>query len=334
MAAIIVILAATGVLSSGSAAAPVYHIDESLVSPQAYEAIPGLWEYLIEETRIEWTEVDEAPSEPNNDVDHALTVTDGTIINGHAAVGVDENDYYRVTWTGDPQSLFVRLTWVGPAWLNVYIYDADLDPITYLNENTPSPKTLSMWQYNQGVFYVRVRAPGGESDYQLKFGIAGQISEPQNDVLDTTDLLIGAYKSPLKSVVCTSADPVDYFMVSIPSGCKSATITLDWFGSQDANLDFEVYGPNGVKVATADDSTDFETLFSPNVPAETYYIAVKAICGRAMYQLVVDSEVDMKIHIPPFELLRIPIWSPPWPDISDTLIKDEVVLYDNPGTVL
>ncbi|HDS30970.1 MAG TPA: hypothetical protein ENN67_08010 [Firmicutes bacterium] len=318
---------ACGILGSGLNALPMYEIDrEKIMMPSIYEKMPGLWD-LLNQNRIEWTSVSETDSEPNNDKDHAMTITGNVIISGSVSETTDQNDYYKVTWT-EPTSMFVKLTWLGSAWLNVYIYDSNLNPITYLNENTPSPKHLSMWQYNSGTFYIRVRAAAGSSNYTLKVGTAGQIGEPDNDAFNTTGLSISPLNVPIRSVVCTSADPVDFFSVTIPEGCTGATISLDWFGSQDANLDFAIYGPNGVELHNVAASTDFETLYSQDVPANTYYIAVKAVYGRAMYQLVVDAEIDVKIFIPrfPIEYERRP-WDPPFPFFDDIRIKNPEILH-------
>ena len=321
MIAALAILVAAWIMSAGAAAEPL-HIHDAIQRPNVYAELPDLWEFLNDEGRITWT--DTPAVEPNDDSAHAMTVSDGMQINGHVDNASDLNDYYKVVFTG-PTSLFARLTWPGSAWLNLYIYDAALTPITYLNENTPSPKYVNIWQHNAGTYYVRVKSLAGASDYQLRIGIAGQNGETDNDALDTTGINVSAFNEPVKQIIDTSSDPVDYYMVNIPQGCKSASITLDWFGTQDANLDFDVFGPNGGKISTTAQSTNFETLYSQNVPADTYYIAVRSVVGRAMYQLVVDSEIELHIRIPRYEM-EVPIWGPPWP-WDDLLLEEELRLF-------
>ncbi len=319
------ILAATWVMSASATAGPG-EFYKYIERPTMYEHLPDLWELLATEGAIEWTDQDEATMEPNNDLDHAFTISDGMRINGHVDNSTDQNDYFKVVLTSPPKSVFLELSWAGSAWLNFYTYDENEQPVTYDNETSVSPKVLSIWQGTSTVYYIRVKAAYGVSDYKLKVSVAGQISETQNDTLDDTDLIVGAYAAPLVSVVCSSADPADYALVSIPSGCESATITLDWFGTQDANLDFVIYGPGGAELMSAANSNSFESLYSQNVPEGDYYIAVKAVAGRAMYKLMVDAEVDLKIHIPRFEMEVQPWWPPfPW-DQGDLLLRSEEVV--------
>jgi hypothetical protein len=41
-----------------------------------------------------------------------------------------------------------------------------------------------------------------------------------------------------------------------------------------------------------------------------------------MYQLVVDSEIELHLHIPMYEL-QVPIWGPPWPGPEGDLLFEE-----------
>jgi hypothetical protein len=302
------VIIASFIMSSGTIAAPHYHDQDALTTPSVYENYPEIWDDLVVKGTIVWTDQPEAPSEPNDDPAHAMTVTDGLEITGHVSETADQNDYFKIVLT-EQSSVFTELKWSGSAWLNFYIYNADLEPVTYLNENTGSPKIRSMWQYFSGTFYLRVKAITGEADYRLRISIAGQLNEPQNDALETTDIGVNIHSQPVNSVVCSSADPVDYYIVEIPIFFEMATITLDWFGSDGANLDFEVYGPDGVKLITVADSARFETLCTDNAVKGTYYIAVRSVSGRAMYQLMVDVDTWRP---PMVRAFHIP---DPWEDV-------------------
>lgn len=305
------IFAATWVMSASATAGPgEFH--KFIERPGMYDMLPDLWDLLSTEGALEWVDQDEATMEPNGDLDHAFTISDGMLINGHVDNSSDQNDFFKVVLSSPPKSVFLELSWAGSAWLNFYTYDENLQPVTYDNETSVSPKVLSIWQGSSTVYYIRVKAAYGVSDYKLKVSVAGQIGELQNDALADTDLVVSAFADPLVSVICSSADPTDYAIVSIPSGCESATISLDWFGTTDANLDFAIYGPGGAELMSAANSNSFESLYSQNVPAGDYYIAVKAVAGRAMYKLMVDAEVDLKIHLPHFEMEVAP-WFPPFP---------------------
>jgi len=297
---------------------------ERMETPSMYEMMPDIWEYFVIGTKMEWVEVAEV--EGNNDNLSAMTVEDGQTILGDISDSTDQNDYYKVVVTGDPKTIFTQLEWTGSAWVNLYMYDEMLEPITYLNENTPSPKALSKWLCDPGTYYIRVKSQAGDSDYELWIGVCGQHGETLNDAWDTTEMHMSVFKDPFKSIIDTSSDPYDFYEVVIPMGTTSCAISLDWFGTLDANLDFEVYTDTGFKATTVSSSTSFETHYSQNVPMGTYYLAVKAVTGRAMYQLTVDAEVDLELDIPIFELEEIPIWGPPFPYVDDILIIDDPVV--------
>jgi hypothetical protein len=322
VAVALTIIAACWIMGApaGAEAPPPYEI--SPISNQIYQQIPNLWEYL-QANRIEWTEIDEAAIEPNNAETEATVVTDGTQVNGMVDAAGDVNDYFMVELT-EPSTLIAQLKWTNSAWLNLYIYDSAMEPITYLNENTPSPKVLSFWQHDAGTYYIRVKAIAGASSYTLKVAVGTQIGEPDNDAYDTTGTTISAVHVPVKSVVADGVDGVDYYKVNIPGGCEGASVTLDWLGSSDANLDFEILNDMGTKLMTADSSSNYETVYSQNVPQGTYYIAVKAIAGRAVYQLDVDADINLRIDIPIY-MERVPIWQPPFPEFRiDQRIRQEI----------
>jgi len=325
IAVIATIIAASCIMTGTARADYGPHLEITAINPQIYEHITPLWEYF-QGTRIQWTTFDETSIEPNDDSLTAFIVEDGWQINGHVDAAGDLNDYFKIVTSG-PSTLVTQLKWTGSAWLNLYLYDENLDPITYLNEDTASPKTLSFWQWDAGTYYIRVKAIEEASDYTLKVAIATQYSEPQNDILGTTDLHLSVFNSPFKSVISDSVDPVDFYQIYIPGGCEGATISLDWLGTNDSNLDFDVYGENGYLLFEQAGSSSFEKLYSQNVPEGTYYIAVKAITGRAVYQLTVDAEVEYELEIPHFEYL-VPIWSPPFPEfeIEPIMIEQEVMM--------
>ncbi len=323
IAVMITILAASWIMGGSARADYGPHLEITAIDPAIYEHITPLWEYF-QGTRIEWTTMDEAAIEPNDDPTMATLVEDAIQINGHVDAGGDLNDYFKIVTTG-PSTLVTQLKWTGTAWLNLYIYDEAIEPITYLNEDTASPKTLSFWQWDAGTYYIRVKAIEEASDYTLRFAIGTQHSEPQNDILDTTDLHMSVFNYPFKSIISDSVDPVDFYQMYVPSGCEGATISLDWLGTNGTNLDFEVYGENGFLLFEQAGSSSFEKLYSQNVPEGYYYIAVKAITGRAVYQLTVDAEVEYELEIPHFEYL-VPVWSPPFPEfeIERVMIEQEV----------
>jgi hypothetical protein len=264
-------------------------------------------EYLAQFHVITWNHVNEAAIEPDNDQATAFQLGGNfNLINAHVDAASDQNDYFKIVLS-ETSTIISTMTWTTPdAWMNLYIYDSNIDPVTYDNMQTPSPKSLVAWQVPAGTYYLRVKALQGASDYQLKLASAGQVSETENDTLATTPWTLPLGTDTI-SVIGASEDPVDYLQVNIPNNCKSATLTLDSFGPAGSNVDLQVYGPNGYLLMTSSASDTYESLSSDEVPSGTYVVAVKSISGRAIYMLNMKCEVDLKIHIPEFKY-KIPVW--------------------------
>jgi len=285
------------------------------------------------EAQIFWFQNPELGTEPNNIPAQATTVFHAQAYNGHADSTTDVDDYYRINIAMFPASVYLYLSWTDTAWMNLYLYDEELNPVVYDNFETSGPKELFAYEIDPGVYYVRVKAFTGATDYQVRFGIGRQSYEPLNNSISTTTwngVTVGdAY---IKSVLNQTEDSADYFIVEIPEDSQ-AMANVDWVGPYGTDLNLTFYHPTDGVVSHSGSSACPEGLATGHVTPGTYYLRVQATSGNAIYHLKVQI-VPILLPLDPklFELYEIPDIFPPDPPWElDIPWIDDPYMFEDPG---
>jgi len=268
--------------------------------------------------QILWYEYDEGSTEPNNTKDEAYQVFHAQLFNGDVDAETDQNDYFSINAFLVPTTIYVKLGWTTDAWLNLYVYDSDLNPVAYNNMETGGPKELFCYELDPGWYYVRVKAFEGASDYRIKFGVGRQLYETANDSMDTTTWIIpdgGTGDEPYRSVVSETLDQNDYLQVQVEED-EAVSATLDWVGLWGTDLNLYLYDSAHNPVVFSNGSACPEAFSSGILDAGTYYIRVRAASGEAIYELDVTVREPIVIDPGKFNQYKVPKWEPPEPPVD------------------
>jgi hypothetical protein len=279
---------------------------------------------------------DVGEAEPNDDILNANTFFNANRFSGHVDAVSDANDYYKTTLYEDG-AIYTRLSWMSSDWLNVYLYDEMLTPITYLNGDTGSAKELWSDILPAGDYYIRVKAITGSSDYSIQFGRGQQMDEPGNDNILTTgldyDMIDGEY---LISVVDEDEDFVDHIKVEVTAPQTRLDITLDWLGMETSDLDLYLYDSGGSLLSSETGSAHPKSLLSEKLAVGVYYIKIQATNVGGIYFLHVDKHelinppppwlFEKFYFIPIIPPIPEPCLSCPWFDFGPELFDPTIVL--------
>jgi len=268
-------------------------------------------------SQIAW--IGMAEVEPNDTHEDSQFVPNFAMVDGSIDAAGDQNDYYQVELLEGPGCVYVKLGWYDPdAWVNLYLYNSDIEPVHYNNMDAPSPKQVYWWDLPMGIYYVRVKAQEGSSDYRIKFAFSANRHEPLNDSIETTagnSLVV--YGSNYVSCSHSSNDPNDYLEITI--NAKQAggmlSVTLDWAGPNDPDFNLYIYDVDYNPLAVSNGLGQPETCSLKYPPEGNLYIRVKANAGMGVYDLL--AKVYPVFIIDPhilydFEPQPIP-WPPPDP---------------------
>ncbi|HEX9744407.1 MAG TPA: hypothetical protein VGB30_03175 [bacterium] len=288
--------------------------------------------------QVSWVNQIDTPSEPDNNsyatadliYDYSSPITRHPFkkVTGTVDAASDSNDYYAVQFDPDitpgNRAIYASLNWTGSAWLNVYIYKADLTPVAYLNENTPGPKIL--WKSNlsplDDLYYIRVRAATGNAGYTLDLGINRDYETGAGDNAiedDPTDVNDNYWQLfPITNFVGIGNDVNDYYRINLVNTENvGLNIKLDWLGSANADLNVylydETYAP--IKVSNGTSKPEAIGITLTELPAsKDYYIRVKAGVGTGIYELDIKFQEAPSVWDPNVFLIPVEIPIPPEPD--------------------
>ncbi|HEX9744408.1 MAG TPA: hypothetical protein VGB30_03180 [bacterium] len=262
-------------------------------------------------SQIVWDLFNEAITEPNDTWEDAYVLFDLTdqlkrypfkqhvgFVDSSTS---DANDWFQLKFSDlsgyQARSIYVKLGWLGTEWLNVYIYDKDLNPVAYLNEDQGGgPKEL--WLYDvdkdKAPYYIRIRSAAGATEYYLKvaacldYGGAWGDNEldPTNPAPKENEWWIDAL--PVTNSVDSVYDTDDYFRLYVSSNDDPfIRFIFDWLGSEDAELNLSFYDKYGQLVKTTT-LNGLPKSFVVNTfeldDIDTYcYFGVHAVSGQAVF---------------------------------------------------
>jgi hypothetical protein len=259
-----------------------------------------------------------AEIEPNDIPGDGQIVPNFAMVDGSIDAASDQNDYYLVEMLG-PGCIYVKLGWYDPdAWVNLYLYDSGIVPVQYDNADTSSPKQVYVWDLPTGIYYVRVKAQEGSSDYRIKFAFSYNWHEPLNDSIETTaGHSIIAYGSDYVSCSHPTNDPNDYYEITINSKQTDGmlSVTLDWAGPNNPDFNLYIYDVDYNPLAVSNGLAQPETCSIKFPPEGNLYVRVKANGNMAVYDLLAKVYPVLIIDPGPFydfEPQPIP-WPPPDP---------------------
>ncbi|HEX9744409.1 MAG TPA: hypothetical protein VGB30_03185 [bacterium] len=292
-------------------------------------------------SQVVWEEYTEIDYEPNDIADNAFVLYEENLkttryafkrITGYVDSSTsDNNDWFRVDFPGQvipgARTIYAEMRWHIGAWVNIYVYDKNLSPVDYLNENTPSPKKLWLTYLppDGAPYYIRVRSADGMTPYILNLGIDRDYYETIGDDAieeDPTDVQNAYWNTSGESYVITNfvdsvSDPDDYFKYFLDVDHEPILLLKsDWLGTEDANLNIYFYNQDYIEIKALD--TDAKpkggTVNLNSLPDDTwYYIRVEATSGQAIYQLNVKEFNNNLVPWKPEIFLFIPILIHPEP---------------------
>jgi hypothetical protein len=277
------------------------------------------------DVQIVWTSEDEELLEPNDDTGDAIVVQHLDFYQGHVDQDTDQNDYYKIITFAPALDLYIKLGWLGDAWLNVYLYNSGMEPVQYLNGDTGGPKTLYIEDLAPGVYYARVKAFEGTADYGIKFAGGTQVDETDNDDALTTNLSFDEDPDGNKvySIVDSGEDQNDYIKVILDEDNTRIQASLDWIATGTADLNLYLYDEDLNPIVFSNGGAKPEAISSGFLSSGTYFLRIKAQSGHAIYGLSVDFKP--LLTLPPWfhdqfkDLIIIPIPDPdpdPWFDFD------------------
>ncbi len=235
--------------------------------------------------------------EPNNDPDHAGTISEGFVSATIYPVG--DIDWYTFTLA---ESAYVNV--------NVTNVPAAIDPVLVLygpNSNSTVVATADSGgsggaEYifrllSAGNYYVRVSDYNNDdqstSSYRLGLMLGKDIYEPNDDGASAYAIGTGTYSPTLHS-----ASDVDFFKFTL-AGFTYVTVNITSPPSVDVTL--AIYGPNSyttlINTSQNPGLGASEQIFAA-LSAGTYYIRVHSVLG---YSIIESYSMTLKFHYDQFE---------------------------------
>jgi len=193
--------------------------------------------------------------------------------------------YFKITSGGNGQ-LKIRLGYSFQTGVNLklYVYNSALT-LVGSDESLSQLKTVRAG-VAAGIYYVKVSASGGASDFLLNADLTGAPSpwpspEPNNDFFHATPIQLGqSYIGKMTG----GQDLVDYYRLPVTVQ-GSLVVTLRY--ALSASLALEIYTSAGALIHTANTVSTSQQTFTAVLPPDNYYLVVRAsgIWDNAWYTI-------------------------------------------------